>query len=84
MLGWCDGEQGVGQGLLVHPLGMLRARQGSLVACHRAGLAWGALQATIPLPVFLLVTEGESVLFPATFIYHFAQVSMETSHDITG
>jgi len=34
--------------------------------------------------VFVLVTEGESWLFPATFIYHFTPVSMETSHDIAG
>lgn len=37
-----------------------------------------------PPSVFILVTEGESLLFPATFIYHFTPVSMETSHDITG
>lgn len=41
-------------------------------------------QATIPPSVFILVTEGESLLFPATFIYHFTPVSMETSRDITG
>lgn len=35
------------------------------------------------LLISVLVTGGESLLFPTTFIYHFTPVSMETHHDIT-
>lgn len=68
--------------------GVLSHTTSALLASHREhqGL-FCALCHTQPgndSPGFIPVAEGRSLLFPATFIYRFTLVSMETSHDIRG